>query len=84
MSSWELERSLTGHALAVSALAIAPDGQTLVSGSWDKTIKIWHLTTGELQETIAGQLNIQELMHVLQYFNLNKFGILEMSILLMK
>ena len=36
-----LLRTLTGHANAVQSVAISPDGQTLVSGSLDKTIKVW-------------------------------------------
>ncbi|MEG4323811.1 WD40 repeat domain-containing protein [Microcoleus sp. herbarium5] len=38
----------------VEALAMSPDGSTLVSGSWDKTIKIWNLTNGQLQGRLAG------------------------------
>ncbi len=41
-------QTLEGHTEAVSSIAISPDGQTLVSGSWDKTIKVWHLQTGQL------------------------------------
>jgi WD40 repeat protein/tRNA A-37 threonylcarbamoyl transferase component Bud32 len=37
----------------VNAIAITPDGQTLASGSKDKTIKLWNLKTGQLKETIS-------------------------------
>jgi WD40 repeat protein len=46
--------TLTGHAHIVSALAISADGKLLVSGSWDQTIKIWHLETGKLIRTLKG------------------------------
>jgi WD40 repeat protein len=34
---------LTGHSDLVNAIALSPNGQLLVSGSADKTIKIWNL-----------------------------------------
>jgi WD40 repeat protein len=51
--TWSFLHTLTGHSDWVHALAITPDGQTLVSGSFDKTIKVWHLPTGELLHTLA-------------------------------
>jgi WD40 repeat protein len=41
----------------VNALAISPDGQVLASGSADKTIKLWHLATGQLIRTLKGHLS---------------------------
>ncbi|HAT15844.1 MAG TPA: WD40 repeat domain-containing protein, partial [Microcoleaceae bacterium UBA11344] len=37
-------RTLSGHSDNVLSVAISPDGQTLVSGSRDKTIKIWRVS----------------------------------------
>ncbi|MFP4123052.1 MAG: WD40 repeat domain-containing protein, partial [Coleofasciculus sp.] len=31
---------------------LSPDGEYLISGSEDKTIKIWHLHRGELMQTL--------------------------------
>lgn len=37
----------------ITSVAISPDSQTLVSGSWGKTIKIWDLSTnGTLKSTL--------------------------------
>jgi len=33
--------TLTGHSSFVYSVAFSPDGQTLASGSWDNTIKLW-------------------------------------------
>lgn len=46
--------TLTGHSDTVRSLAISPDGQTLVSASHDKTIKIWQLSTGREIRTLRG------------------------------
>jgi WD40 repeat protein len=46
--------TLMGHSHIVSSLAMSADAKLLVSGSWDKTIKIWQLNTGELITTLKG------------------------------
>ncbi len=38
-----------GHAGAVNAVALSPDGQTLVSAGDDRTLRFWDAQTGELQ-----------------------------------
>ncbi|HBB32602.1 MAG TPA: hypothetical protein DC064_12595 [Cyanobacteria bacterium UBA9273] len=56
-NAWEkvkLRRTLSGHTDVVRSIAISPDGQILVSGSYDKTIKLWGLRTGELHNTLTG------------------------------
>jgi WD40 repeat protein/tRNA A-37 threonylcarbamoyl transferase component Bud32 len=50
----EVRRTLSDHTDIVRAVAISPDGQMLVSGSYDRTIKLWSLRTGELLQTLTG------------------------------
>lgn len=49
-----LVRSIPGHTSFINALAIGPDGKTLVSGSADQTIKVWDLATGKELRTLTG------------------------------
>ncbi|MBD1214582.1 MAG: hypothetical protein H9534_17995 [Dolichospermum circinale Clear-D4] len=49
-----LLQTLKGHSFVVSSVAYSPDGQTLASGSWDRTIKLWDVNTGNLLQTLEG------------------------------
>jgi dipeptidyl aminopeptidase/acylaminoacyl peptidase len=40
--------TLTAHTDAVQSVAFSPDGKRLVSGSQDKTLKLWDAQTGQL------------------------------------
>lgn len=40
-------RTLNGHKGFVGTLAFSPDGARLASASWDKTIRVWDVGTGE-------------------------------------
>ena len=45
---------LRGHTASVSSLAFSADSQILVSGSYDQTIKLWNVKTGEAIDTLTG------------------------------
>ena len=47
-------RTLVGHSSGVEAVAIAPDGKTAISASYDKTLKIWDTETGRELKTLTG------------------------------
>ena len=49
---------LSGHTGLVFSLAFLPDGTSLVSGSWDNTIKLWDMQTGGVVKTFQGHTNI--------------------------
>jgi WD40 repeat protein len=39
-------RTLSGHKGRIDCLAFLPDGRTLASGSWDRTVRYWDTNTG--------------------------------------
>ncbi|HLP91794.1 MAG TPA: WD40 repeat domain-containing protein [Nostocaceae cyanobacterium] len=54
IQNFTLLHTLTGHAHIVGSLAISADNKMLISGSRDKTVKIWDLETGVLIRTLTG------------------------------
>ena len=50
---WTVKRKLTGHTGYVWSLAISQGGQ-LISGSSDKSIKVWDIRSGECLKTLKG------------------------------
>ena len=52
-----LRRVLVGHTGEVMALAVAPDGSWLASGSWDKTVRIWDPVTGRERAVLTGHMD---------------------------
>ena len=49
-----LRATIKGHTDFVSSVAFSPDGQTLASGSWDDTIRLWNPRTEEHLATLTG------------------------------
>ncbi len=45
---------LVGHTYSVRAVAYSPDGSRIVSGSLDKTLKIWDASSGQELATLSG------------------------------
>jgi WD40 repeat protein len=55
-----LEHRLTGHIMSPDVDSY--DDQTLISGSWDKIIKFWNITNGQLIKTINSNKTISTLV----------------------
>lgn len=56
VSDGGLERALTGHSTAITALAIAPTGAELVSGDENGQARTWRISDGALLQTWQAQV----------------------------
>ena len=45
---------LKGHTFGVQSMAVSPDGERIVTGSWDHTAKVWDARTGTLLLDLKG------------------------------
>ena len=45
---------MEGHTSTVSSVAFSPDSAVLVSGSWDKTVRMWNAHTGAQLAILKG------------------------------
>jgi WD40 repeat protein len=50
-----LDRTLKGHSAWVTAVAFSVDGQRLASGSWDRSVKLWNVPTGQELTTVGSK-----------------------------
>ena len=59
---------LSGHTEGVMSVAFSGDGSKVVSGSDDRTVKIWDANNGEVIQTLSGDVDIR---HMYVLFNCN-------------
>lgn len=51
--NWQCIYNINAHSDWVRSLAITPDNQTLISGSFDSIIKLWNLSNGQLNYELS-------------------------------
>ncbi len=44
----------SGHAAAITAVAVSDDGRSVASGSMDESVKLWDVASGQAVRTFAG------------------------------
>lgn len=54
---WKLHKVISGHLGWVRSVAVEPDNKWFVSGSGDRTIKVWDLASGQLRLTLTGHIS---------------------------
>ena len=61
LSNGQVAKTLAGHTAAATAVRFSPDNTKLISGSLDKTVRVWNLADGQP----AGQLETPAPVHAL-------------------
>ena len=69
-----MPKLLDGHGAAVRALAITPDGALLISGSDDKTIRLWSLANDKRQRHLVDLASNYKGTEGLSYQGVDVFG----------
>lgn len=57
--------TLTGHTMRVLYLAVSPDGQTIVTGAGDETLRFWNVFPGPKTQGTGGDSGMGSMMRTL-------------------
>lgn len=55
--------TLTGHTMRVLYLAVSPDGQTIVTGAGDETLRFWNVFPNAKSESLPTSGNVVSILH---------------------
>ncbi|OCL00122.1 uncharacterized protein K441DRAFT_652514 [Cenococcum geophilum 1.58] len=47
-------KTLEGHSGSVWSVVFSPDRSTLASGSYNETVRVWNVATGQVEQTLEG------------------------------
>jgi len=54
LATGEELKTFSGHSDSVNAVAVTPNGKKVISGSGDKTLRLWNLATGKKLKIFRG------------------------------
>ena len=66
---------LSGHADMVMSVGFSADGSKVVSGSQDRTVKIWNADSGEVIQTLSGEIDKNIYVSQVQYLVCSLVGV---------
>ena len=66
---------LSGHAGWVNSVGFSADGSKVVSGSSDNTVKIWNADSGEVIQTLSGEIDKDIYVSQVQYILYSIVGV---------
>jgi WD40 repeat protein len=66
---------LSGHADWVISVGFSADGSKVVSGSQDNTVKIWNADSGEVIQTLSGEIDKDMYVSQVQYIVYSIVGV---------
>ena len=66
---------LSGHAGDVTSVGFSADDSKVVSGSSDQTVKIWNADSGEVIQTLSGEIDKDIYVSQVQYIQYSIVGV---------
>ena len=66
---------LSGHADGVTSVGFSADGSKVVTGSDDFTVKIWNADSGEVIQTLSGEIDKEMYVSQVLYILYSRVGV---------